>query len=248
MKQNYFIIILSIISYTLHSQTNIAPTASVTISSSFQVDNYTAEDLIDGDATANDWSVGWYAAEFSSANPQYATFDFGDGNAKVINEYHLYGNSSTSVNPNSHQFEARNTTTESWTVLNTINTKVNTGKNEYTFTNTNAYRYYRVLMLENGGASGTAGFQEIELFENTTLSNSNPQLKTKPSVFPNPSINLLTVNGLEQNTAYSVYSLLGEEVLTGSIANKEQINIASLNRGIYILQLENKKAIKFIKK
>ena len=231
----------------MHSQTNIAPTASVSVSSSFG-SRYTAGDLIDGDATPGDWTVGWYASLFDSSNPQYATFDFGDGNAKVINKYYLYGHSSTTVNPNSHKFEARNTTTEPWIALNTINTKVNTGKNEYIFTNTDTYRYYRVLMTENGGISETGGFQEIKLFENTTLSNSNPQLKTKPSVFPNPSINLLTVNDLEQNTAYSVYNLLGEEVLTGSIANKEQINIASLNRGIYILQLENKKAIKFIKK
>lgn len=246
MKQNYFIIFFILINYSLFAQTNIAPTASVSISSSFQTGNYTASDLIDGDTTASDWSTGWYANFFNSGSPQYAEFDFGDGNLRMIDEYHLYGHSDASVRPPSHRFEARNLTTDTWTILNTVTTRIASGKNEYTFMNNTGYRYFRVLMIDNGGASGTAGFQEIELFGTPVLSVNNPKSVKQISIYPNPTTDYISISNLENSYNYLIVSQLGQEVLNGTYNNK--IDVRNLTNGIYFLKIEGRNTLKFIKK
>lgn len=165
---SYSIGIFILLGFETNAQ-NIAPNSSVSISSTFQAGNYTAGDLIDGDFTANDWSTGWYANFFNSSNPQSAEFDFGVGNTATIGRYDLYGHSDASVRPPGHRFEARNTTSESWVILNTVSTKIGSGLNSHNISNTTAYRYYRIIMTDNGGASGTAGFQEVEFFGTFTL-------------------------------------------------------------------------------
>ncbi|MEO1049346.1 MAG: hypothetical protein AAFX87_01880 [Bacteroidota bacterium] len=156
-----FILILCV--HMVYAQGNVAPTSSVSISSTFQTGNYTAGDLIDGGTNSSDWSTGWYANFFNSSNPQSATFDFG-GSPVVIDSYALFGHSDATVRPPGHRLEARNTTSDPWTILNSSSAKISEGENTFSFSNSTSYRYYRIIMTDNGGSSGTAGFQEVELF------------------------------------------------------------------------------------
>jgi len=82
-----------------------------------------------------------------------------------------------------------------------------------------------------------------------TLSNENYNtLKTKLKIYPNPSSLYIELSGLLKEEKYHIYSILGNEVLKGSIKNFEKVNIQNLNVGIYFIKLENGFIQKFLKK
>ena len=59
------------------------------------------------------------------------------------------------------------------------------------------------------------------------------------SLYPNPSKNVVYVNGLQSNTNYSVRDMSGRVVITGSVENKGSIDISKLAAGSYIVELLN---------
>lgn len=66
------------------------------------------------------------------------------------------------------------------------------------------------------------------------------QEKVTFSMFPNPTTNVLNLTFAEEvNKPYSVYDLLGREVLKGDInsVNQSQINVSTLQNGTYILRI-----------
>ncbi len=66
-------------------------------------------------------------------------------------------------------------------------------------------------------------------------------------LFPNPSSDFLNFSNLKQSEPYTIYNVLGSEVLKGTIANKESIDIRNLTKGLYLLNFENGGTLKFIK-
>ncbi|WP_370225546.1 T9SS type A sorting domain-containing protein [Mesoflavibacter sp.] len=74
---------------------------------------------------------------------------------------------------------------------------------------------------------------------------------TKIAVYPNPSSNYIQILGHEKNkeeTSFSIYNINGAKVKNGIIKENEQIDIKDFSNGIYFLKLDNKNAVKFIKK
>ena len=63
-------------------------------------------------------------------------------------------------------------------------------------------------------------------------------------VFPNPVLNTLNIQGVEENTPLEVYNLTGKLVLKDK---GTEIDVTSLNQGTYILRINNQ-YVKFIKK
>lgn len=57
-------------------------------------------------------------------------------------------------------------------------------------------------------------------------------------IYPNPFENIINVK--QNNTLYSIYDILGNEVLEGTI-NDNRINTESLKSGVYILEIEGVK-------
>ncbi|MBQ0735572.1 carbohydrate-binding protein [Aquimarina celericrescens] len=67
------------------------------------------------------------------------------------------------------------------------------------------------------------------------------------SVYPNPTKGILHVKGAEEGDTMIIYSVLGKQVLKTS-KSKNQINVSSLPKGIYVLKNDtNNKTLKFIK-
>lgn len=64
------------------------------------------------------------------------------------------------------------------------------------------------------------------------------------TISPNPVVDVLTINGVEDDQPVEVYNLVGVKVIeeTGN-----QIDVSSLSNGIYVLQVNDEK-IKFLKK
>ena len=67
---------------------------------------------------------------------------------------------------------------------------------------------------------------------------------TQVYVFPNPVVNTLTIQGVDENTPLEVYNLTGASVLQDKGA---ELDVTSLNQGTYILRI-NYQYVKFIKK
>jgi hypothetical protein len=67
---------------------------------------------------------------------------------------------------------------------------------------------------------------------------------TQVYVFPNPVVNTLTIQGVDENTPLEVYNLTGASVLQDK---GTELDVTSLNQGTYILRINNQ-YVKFIKK
>ncbi|MBS2214044.1 T9SS type A sorting domain-containing protein [Carboxylicivirga mesophila] len=53
---------------------------------------------------------------------------------------------------------------------------------------------------------------------------------------------------MNNKLAYKLYDILGKELKNGIISQGEKINVSDLNKGLYVIKLDNNKTINFIKK
>lgn len=67
-------------------------------------------------------------------------------------------------------------------------------------------------------------------------------------VFPNPSKDYIQVSGISALEPYEISSALGAQVIKGSVAENQSIDIKNLANGIYFMKFKNGNTIKFIKK
>lgn len=65
------------------------------------------------------------------------------------------------------------------------------------------------------------------------------------TLFPNPSSDYIQLLELNQKVDYTIHSMLGSELLSGTLVPNQKINIQKLNKGTYFLRLDDKRIIKF---
>jgi hypothetical protein len=70
----------------------------------------------------------------------------------------------------------------------------------------------------------------------------------RQTLYPNPVQEKLYVLGLTNPQPYTLYNLLGVAIASGTVSDNTPIAVQQLNNGIYFLQFENGKTLKFIKK
>jgi len=63
------------------------------------------------------------------------------------------------------------------------------------------------------------------------------------SIYPNPTSETLTINGLENTALLSVVNLNGVQLLSKEISNGEEIDLSFLPKSIYILKIETTKGL-----
>jgi hypothetical protein len=68
------------------------------------------------------------------------------------------------------------------------------------------------------------------------------------TMYPNPSNDFIKISGLTNTASYEISNMLGAKVQTGKVSQNENINVRSLNKGMYFVKLENGASLKFIKK
>ena len=120
----------------------------------------------------------WYAHTGSFNTTGWVGQDFGSGNAKAINGYRiLYNQATNAYAPKDWTIEASNTGAFSgeevtldtrtgettWTQATSSN--YGSAWNEYTFTNSTAYRYWRINITANNGHGTYLIFADMEMFE-----------------------------------------------------------------------------------
>jgi hypothetical protein len=63
-------------------------------------------------------------------------------------------------------------------------------------------------------------------------------------LYPNPVTSVLKINGLRtENTVFNIISATGENVLSGSLTNQQQVDFSNLSDGIYFIVLRNEESI-----
>ena len=108
-------------------------------------------------------------------------------------------------------------------------------------------------------SSTITGFSGLDVTTSTTLSNSNYEEKLSAVIFPNPTIDFISLVINEQNVSLygnlhlSVYDLNGRRVLHNKISNaKTIIDVTSFSIGMYLYSIEFQNRIlksgRFIKK
>lgn len=138
---------------------------------SFAFDNYTTN--------TNCWAS---SAAPTVGSPQWLKYDFGSGNEKIILKYTVtarYYTSDQTRCPKDWTFEGSNDDSN-WDILDTQTEQTGwntnsspTTKREYTFTNTTAYRYYRIVITANNGGTSYVAIGEMEMMSNLEYTNYN---------------------------------------------------------------------------
>ena len=70
----------------------------------------------------------------------------------------------------------------------------------------------------------------------------NQNAKNTLSVYPNPSSNVIYVDGLNINTTATIVDLQGKLIKSVELNGTNAIDISDLNKGVYIVKIENKVA------
>ncbi|MGY0392488.1 SdrD B-like domain-containing protein [Bizionia sp. KMM 8389] len=78
---------------------------------------------------------------------------------------------------------------------------------------------------------------DLGLYENSTLSVDQTELKDLVRVYPNPVVDKLTVNVNTSNFNYAIYSIQGQ-LLVRAEASQNQIDFSSFKTGMYVLVIE----------
>ena len=80
------------------------------------------------------------------------------------------------------------------------------------------------------------------------ISTNDFKLKKTIKLFPNPSTEFIRVSELSAKENYKIYTILGSEIIRGSVSNNETIDIRNLNSGVYFLKFDNGITKKIVKK
>lgn len=67
-------------------------------------------------------------------------------------------------------------------------------------------------------------------------------------IYPNPSSDIIKITGLTKKLNFKIYNILGTVILEGTIVNNANIDIRNLLNGLYFINFNNKKIVKFTKK
>ncbi|HPG40290.1 MAG TPA: FlgD immunoglobulin-like domain containing protein [bacterium] len=126
---------------------------------------YTHEQAFD-----NDYSTLSNLWESNGTVPQYIGYDFGAGNEKTIARYRLHTANDIGWIPNDWQFQGSNNGS-SWSDVHTVTgagLSLNSWSSYYTFSNSTAYRYYRIYVTAvqfDAGSDDYVDIKEIEMME-----------------------------------------------------------------------------------
>ena len=88
----------------------------------------------------------------------------------------------------------------------------------------------------------------VELSQLMPLSVNEIKNANTPKIFPNPTNGTFEIEmtGLEDETEYTIYNLLGKKVSQGFIGTNNKVNVENLSKGVYFLKLSYGQILKFV--
>ncbi|MFD1614660.1 choice-of-anchor D domain-containing protein [Gelatiniphilus marinus] len=67
-------------------------------------------------------------------------------------------------------------------------------------------------------------------------------------IYPNPTTDYISINGLKKSSTFSIFNVLGTEVLKGLVSPEGNIDVKNLKIGLYFMKIYGSNTVKFIKK
>ncbi len=110
---------------------------------------------------------------------------------------------------------------------------------------------YMVVVNANDGTlsdTQTITVTITDVDEAVTSVDENTITYSVTEIYPNPSSDFVFLPNVTKTEKYRIYTLSGIEVLQGTISATKKIDIKKLTNGLYFLKVNNRKAIKFLKK
>lgn len=95
------------------------------------------------------------------------------------------------------------------------------------------------------GGNGGGFTYERSTDQNLNINDIGNQVK--PSIYPNPSHDYISISNIQTPINYFIYNTLGTLISEDMINPNDQIDIQGFKSGIYFIQLENGISMKFIK-
>lgn len=143
----------------------------------------------------------------------------------------------TTNETNTSHFEAEHSIDgANWTSIGAIRSRNTAGNNNYSFTHTNPVKsinYYRLKQVDADGRYQYLPVRRVIFGKNASL-----------LVYPNPATDKVSIQSNEALRAINVFSTSGQLVIQQTISNGaagrvNDVNITTLRKGMYILQLVN---------
>ncbi len=104
------------------------------------------------------------------------------------------------------------------------------------------YAIYHPTFRDGSGASYIRKFEDQLSVNDVNGNNLNL------SVFPNPSSDFISINGLIEHVYFKLFNIFGKNIISGVTSNDKKINISNLSKGMYFLKIEKFNTLKVIKK
>lgn len=87
-------------------------------------------------------------------------------------------------------------------------------------------------------SQGSKIIYPAQLTECQMVGFSFPESKSAIKIYPNPGNGLYHIDGIKEQTRYTVFNVLGKVVLVGDLSkSKNSVDLSDLNSGIYLIQL-----------
>lgn len=99
--------------------------------------------------------------------------------------------------------------------------------------------YYSANAVDgNGSPAGDGGTNsQFKLFELTTSSNDLEEIAV--SIYPNPAVDYLNIQGENQEYQYSISDLQGRKVRSATFTGNASIDLLDVDSGLYFLTIQN---------
>ncbi|MCR6641891.1 MAG: family 16 glycosylhydrolase [Sporocytophaga sp.] len=115
----------------------------------------------------------------------------------------------------------------------------------YTFTMSGDTDPEARVIFDLGKALGSLHFDNVSLINNDVLSTLNPQVKSKVSIYPNPSADQILFESEARIRSITIYNQSGKIVLEQKniLDYKIEIATAGLSKGVYIAEIETAEGV-----
>ncbi len=89
----------------------------------------------------------------------------------------------------------------------------------------------------------------IVKFNSGVLSTTDVEIEKDNIIYPNPSTDYIRIGGLQREENYTIFNQFGIKVKQGVVSSgNKEIDVRHLKAGLYIVSIDNRDGIKFIKK
>jgi hypothetical protein len=108
------------------------------------------------------------------------------------------------------------------------------------FSNLNSLSHFSQLILSGEPAGSGVVFIDNVLFFNENQGGLDPVQQNSYSIVPNPTTDLISIKGLNNQATIQIYNSVGQMCLeTETVATTTQIDLSSFQAGIYILNVSD---------